>query len=48
AENLPAAIRSVYGAVGKITFDGAYYRRDIAAKALPGYRDQDNLSDPVS
>ena len=28
------AIRRAYDAVGKITFDGAYYRKDIAFKAL--------------
>lgn len=33
-ENIEKAIRKVYRGVGKITFDGAYYRKDIAAKAL--------------
>lgn len=28
------AIKKVYGAVGKITFDGAYYRKDIGYRAL--------------
>ena len=34
AETLIDAVNAVYSAVGKLTFDGAYYRRDIAAKAL--------------
>jgi len=34
AAKLPQAIDKAYQAVGKITFDGAYYRRDIGAKAL--------------
>ena len=34
ADELKQAINRVYEAVGKITFDGAYYRKDIAAKAL--------------
>ena len=33
-ENIKSAIDKVYGAVGKITFDGAYYRRDIGHRAL--------------
>ena len=33
-DTLEKAIDKVYRAVGKITFDGAYYRKDIAAKAL--------------
>ena len=33
-ENIEKAIHKVYRGVGKITFDGAYYRKDIAAKAL--------------
>ncbi len=33
-DNLPAAIDKAYHMVKKITFDGAYYRKDIAAKAL--------------
>jgi phosphoribosylamine---glycine ligase len=33
-ENIEKAIQKVYRGVGKITFDGAYYRKDIAAKAL--------------
>jgi len=31
---LPAAVANVYKAVGKIRFDGAHYRKDIAARAL--------------
>ena len=38
AETLPAAREAAYHAVNKIAFDGAHYRRDIAAKALPGAR----------
>jgi phosphoribosylamine--glycine ligase len=34
ADTLIDAVNAVYSAVGKLTFDGAYYRRDIAAKAL--------------
>jgi len=34
APNLPQAIDKAYAAVGKITFDGAYYRKDIGAKGL--------------
>src|SRR5713101_1291663 len=34
AENLEAAVNRAYQAVGKIQFDGAHYRRDIAARAL--------------
>jgi len=34
AENLPAAVASAYEAAGKIQFDGAHYRKDIAARAL--------------
>lgn len=33
-DTLEQAIRKAYGAVGKITFDGAYYRRDIGHRAL--------------
>lgn len=33
-DSLPAAIDKAYHMVKKITFDGAYYRKDIAAKAL--------------
>lgn len=33
-EDVSSAIKSAYRAVGKITFDGAYYRKDIAHKAL--------------
>lgn len=32
--DIEKAIHKVYRTVGKITFDGAYYRKDIAAKAL--------------
>jgi phosphoribosylamine--glycine ligase len=35
ASDLPAARKAAYEAVEKIRFDGAQYRRDIAAKALP-------------
>ena len=35
ADRLQEAIAKAYRAVGKIAFDGAYYRRDIGAKALP-------------
>ena len=34
AEDLPAARHAAYVAVEKIHFDGAHFRRDIAAKAL--------------
>jgi phosphoribosylamine--glycine ligase len=34
AASIPDAIRTAYSAVGKITFNGAYYRKDIAHKAL--------------
>ncbi len=33
-DSIHSAIDKVYKAVGKITFDGAYYRKDIAARAL--------------
>jgi len=33
-DDLPSAIRRAYEAVGKITFEGAHYRKDIGAKAL--------------
>lgn len=33
-KTIEAAIEKVYKAVGKITFDGAYYRRDIGHRAL--------------
>ncbi len=32
--NIAAAVERVYAAVGRIRFDGAHYRRDIAARAL--------------
>jgi phosphoribosylamine--glycine ligase len=35
AETLAAAREAAYFAAQKISFDGAHYRRDIAAKALP-------------
>jgi phosphoribosylamine--glycine ligase len=38
AETLPVARKAAYHAIDKIAFDGAHYRRDIAAKALPGAR----------
>ena len=34
AATLPAAVARAYEAVGKIKFDGAHYRTDIAARAL--------------
>jgi len=34
APDLPEAVRRVYAAAGKIAFEGAHYRRDIAARAL--------------
>jgi phosphoribosylamine--glycine ligase len=43
AENLRSARNAAYVAVEKIRFDGAHYRRDIAAKALekvPAFRDK--------
>jgi len=33
-DNVEEAIKRAYQAVGKITFDGAYYRKDIGYKAL--------------
>ncbi|UCE05765.1 MAG: phosphoribosylamine--glycine ligase [bacterium] len=33
-DNVEQAIKRAYSAVGKITFDGAYYRKDIGYKAL--------------
>lgn len=33
-ENLQEAQKKVYGAIQKISFDGAHYRRDIGAKAI--------------
>ena len=35
AKDLKSAQAAAYAAVGKIHFDGAYFRRDIASKALP-------------
>jgi phosphoribosylamine--glycine ligase len=32
--NLQTAVERAYEAVGKIHFDGAHYRKDIAARAL--------------
>ncbi len=34
AATLPLAVSRAYQAVERITFDGAQYRRDIAARAL--------------
>jgi len=34
AASIPEAIQIAYSAVGKIAFNGAYYRKDIAQKAL--------------
>ena len=34
ADDLPAAIDRAYEAVGKISFEGMHYRKDIAARAL--------------
>ena len=34
AATLPAAVSRAYEAVGKIQFDGAHLRKDIAARAL--------------
>jgi phosphoribosylamine---glycine ligase len=34
ARDLPGALDAAYAAVGQIQFDGAHFRRDIAAKAL--------------
>ena len=34
ADAIPEAIKKAYAAVGKITFNQAYYRKDIAQKAL--------------
>ena len=36
AADLKSAVGRAYEAVGKIDFDGAHYRRDIAARALKG------------
>jgi len=33
-KDIQSAVEKVYKAVGKITFDGAYYRRDIGHRAL--------------
>ena len=33
-QSIKNVLEKVYKAVGKITFDGAYYRRDIAHRAL--------------
>ena len=32
--DLPAALRKAYAAVNEITFDGAFCRKDIGARAL--------------
>jgi len=34
ASNLEAAVERAYAACAKISFDGAHYRKDIAARAL--------------
>jgi len=34
AADLPAAVERAYAAVGNIGFEGMYYRKDIAARAL--------------
>jgi phosphoribosylamine--glycine ligase len=34
APELATAVERAYAACGKISFDGAHYRRDIAARAL--------------
>jgi phosphoribosylamine---glycine ligase len=34
ASTLQAAVDRAYEAVGKIQFDGAHYRKDIAVRAL--------------
>jgi phosphoribosylamine--glycine ligase len=34
AATLPLAVSRAYAACEKITFDGAHYRKDIAARAL--------------
>ncbi len=36
--DIKTAVDTVYRAVGKIAFDGAYYRKDIAARALANWR----------
>lgn len=38
AATLPAAVSRVYEAAGKIHFDGAHFRKDIAARALKSAR----------
>ncbi|MBR6336052.1 MAG: phosphoribosylamine--glycine ligase, partial [Clostridia bacterium] len=38
ADTLEQAIREAYGLVEKISFENAYYRRDIGAKALAAGR----------
>jgi phosphoribosylamine--glycine ligase len=38
AENLPTAVARAYEAASKIQFDGAHYRKDIAARALKNSR----------
>ena len=34
ADDLPAAVASAYRSVGEVSFEGAYYRRDIGHRAL--------------
>jgi len=36
AENLKMAVERAYAACGKISFDSAHYRKDIAHRALRG------------
>ncbi|MBC7188230.1 MAG: phosphoribosylamine--glycine ligase [Calditrichaeota bacterium] len=38
SDSIPQAIRDAYAAVKQITFDGAYYRKDIGARALEHLR----------
>ncbi len=40
ADNFHSARERAYWALGKITFDGAYYRKDIGGKALKHIRNQ--------
>lgn len=41
APTLPEALQKAYGGVENITFEGAYYRRDIGAKALSILNEQE-------
>jgi len=38
SDSIPRAIHEAYAAVKQITFDGAYYRKDIGARALEHLR----------